>query len=256
LDLALHLRVIWRFKYLVALGLLVACALSVLAVARVDLKGGKPQLRYRTAEIWGGTAKLLITQSGLPWGRLSLPTTDTGGQEQSKSSTRVFADPSRLSSLAPFYAQLANSDAMQRYFPPGAVRVNPVVDTSTPYASVLPILQFTGLATSPNRADLLARKSAALFKAYVVKQQQGAAIPESQRVQLETLSSPLPPQLIQGRKKSLAIVVFATILIATLGLAFILENLRPEVRSIGRPGEDDMAVVNERIVAARAQRSA
>jgi hypothetical protein len=34
-------------------------------------------------------------------------------------------------------------------------------------------------------------------------------------------------QLVAGRKKTLAIVTFLAVMIATVGLAFVLENLRP-----------------------------
>jgi hypothetical protein len=34
-------------------------------------------------------------------------------------------------------------------------------------------------------------------------------------------------QLVKGRKKTLAIVAFLAVMIATVGFAFVLENLRP-----------------------------
>jgi hypothetical protein len=197
----------------------------VLAVARVDVKSGK--ITYRTPEIWTASAKLLITQKGLPWGRLSLPTTSPESTTPTTQSGQVFADPTRLASLAPFYAQLANSAAMQSALPPGAVKASPVVDNSTPYASVLPILQFTAISTNPTAAEFLAHKAANLFRGYVTSQQSDASIPDVQRVRLQPLNDTLPPQLLQPRKKSLAIVAFVTIMIATLGLAFVLENIRP-----------------------------
>jgi hypothetical protein len=250
LDLALHLRVVWRFRYLVAAGLIAACGLTILTVARVELGHGKPRLVYRKAEIWGGSEKLLITQAGVPWGRLALPTTASGNSQ-----SQTFADPSSLSSLAPFYAQLANSDAVQRFLPLGAVRATPVVDTSTPYASVLPILQFNAVATSPKRAKELAASAVSIFRRFVTMQQAAANIPPGQRVLLEPLNDPAVPQLVQGRKKSLAIVVFMTVLVATLGLAFILENLRPRVSALVEVS-DDPGVLNEQLVTAHGPRSA
>ena len=41
-----------------------------------------------------------------------------------------------------------------------------------------------------------------------------------------------------ARKKTIPIVVLFTVLIATLGLAFILENLRPLVRPVENPVAD------------------
>jgi hypothetical protein len=44
--------------------------------------------------------------------------------------------------------------------------------------------------------------------------------------------APQDAVLVVGRKKTLPITVFLAVLIATLGLAFILENLRPRLRSV------------------------
>lgn len=238
MDISLYARVIWRFRFLVALGFVAACGLATLAVAQVDFKGGTPTLTYRKHELWMGSQKLLITQKGVPWGRLSLPTT-SGNTQSSSRSGQVFADPSRLASLAPFYAQLANSAAIQRFFPIGSVKATPVVDNSTAYANVLPILQFNAFAFTPQKAESLAQSAARLFKNYVTKQQASASIPQGQRVLLQPLTDTMPPLLVQPRKKSLAIVAFVTIMIATLGLAFILENLRPRERTIVEVAADE-----------------
>ena len=38
--------------------------------------------------------------------------------------------------------------------------------------------------------------------------------------------------LIAGRKKTLAIVAFLAVLIATIALTFVLENLRPRIQAV------------------------
>lgn len=239
MDIGLYVRVVWRFRFLIALGFAAACLLATLAVAQLDFKGGVPTLTYRKHELWMGSQKLLITQKGVPWGRLSLPTTSGSTTSSSSSKGQVFADPSRLASLAPFYAQLANSAAIQRFFPIGSVKATPVVDNSTAYANVLPILQFNAFAFTPQKADSLAQSAAKLFRNYVTKQQASASIPQGQRVLLQPLTDTMPPLLVQPRKKSLAIVAFVTIMIATLGLAFILENLRPRERTLVEVAADE-----------------
>ena len=40
------------------------------------------------------------------------------------------------------------------------------------------------------------------------------------------------PVVVEPRKKTLAVVVFVALMVATVGLAFILENLRPRVRAV------------------------
>jgi hypothetical protein len=49
---------------------------------------------------------------------------------------------------------------------------------------------------------------------------------------VQVLSRPKAPVLFEGRSLTVPIVVFMTAMIATLGLAFVLENLRPRIRSI------------------------
>ncbi len=70
MDLALYGRVLWRFKWLVLLGLLLALALTVFSVAKVD---GKGHLQYRKQEVWQGEADVLLTQGGFPEGRALFP---------------------------------------------------------------------------------------------------------------------------------------------------------------------------------------
>jgi hypothetical protein len=52
------------------------------------------------------------------------------------------------------------------------------------------------------------------------------------RVRVEVVRQPQVPTLLVPRKKTRPIIVFLTVAIATFGLAFILENLRPRVRVV------------------------
>ena len=45
-------------------------------------------------------------------------------------------------------------------------------------------------------------------------------------------SSSATTVLLEGRSKTVPIVVFLTVMLAVIGLAFILENLRPRVRPV------------------------
>src|SRR6266480_2324324 len=64
MDLALYARVIWRFRFIVLAGFLLALSLSLFSLARVSLKGGSPSLTYRQAEIWQSAAKLNVGSRG------------------------------------------------------------------------------------------------------------------------------------------------------------------------------------------------
>lgn len=248
MDLRLHLAVIWRFKLVVSIGLILAIALSVFAAAKPSLVDGKPKLTYRKSEIWQSQATILLTQRGFPWGRSVFATGPDAGKD---SAPTYFADPTRFSSLSAFYAKLANSDAVQARIPrTGAVTAAPIIDKTTGYAVQLPLLGLTAIATSPRVAQVLAEQAAQAFITFIRDQQQAAEIPADQRVILELVNQPRGATLVEGRKMTMPIVVFATVLIAALGIAFILENLRPGVRPKSAAARDDSSN------AERAQRTA
>jgi len=216
MDLGLFARVLWRFRYFVASGFLIAVLLAVLAVAHVTFSGGVPKLTYRKGEIWSSQAQLLITKQGFPYGQLN--DTGTGG----------------LSNLVGLYTTFVNSDAVQSQLnlPPGVlVRGQTVVDTSVYGSSTpLPVLGIVGYAASPIAAQQAANRGSVVFKHFIDKQQQAAAIPLNQRVVLQRMNVASAAGLVQGRKKTLPILAFMTVMLATIGLTFVLENLRPQVR--------------------------
>ena len=65
MDLGLYFRVLWRFRFLVALGLLAAFALAALSLFSVSPSG----VTYRQSEVWSASAKILVSQEGFPEGR-------------------------------------------------------------------------------------------------------------------------------------------------------------------------------------------
>ncbi len=53
------------------------------------------------------------------------------------------------------------------------------------------------------------------------------------------------PQLFSPRKKTLPLIAFFTVMLAGVGLAFVLENLRPRVRAV-EPSAVPLANVSQR----------
>src|SRR5689334_8767941 len=102
MDIKLYGRVLWRFRVLVIVGLIAACALATVAMFHVSSNG----LKYRQTETWSSTARLFVTQEGFPWGRAVDPSTLA---PNAKTAPR-FADANRFTGLAFLYAQLATSD--------------------------------------------------------------------------------------------------------------------------------------------------
>jgi hypothetical protein len=222
MDLALYGRVIWRFRWLVALGLILAIALSVLSVAKVSSHG----LSYRKQEVWQSSTTILLTQNGFPWGRTVVPPIQAGAT----------GGPGWLSGLTELYAQFANSDQVKVLMLRDGASKNwaltaaPVIPSGS--SSALPVIALAGLAESPAGAVKATLVGRTAFLQYVKSQQVLAAIPKSERVDLQVLKNINPPTVVQPRKKTLPIVIFLAVLSATVGLAFVLENARPRVTPI------------------------
>src|SRR5438270_3391547 len=73
MDLRLYFRVIWRFRIVVGLGLVLACALSFLSYGRISFKGGSPEVSYRQSETYAASSLIFLTQKGFPYGYTVLP---------------------------------------------------------------------------------------------------------------------------------------------------------------------------------------
>ena len=221
MDLGLYARVLKRFKFLVAGGFVAALLLAVLATASISFAGGLPKLTYRKPALWQSQASLLLTQQRFPWGRAD-------------------ANPQQFANLVGLYAKLVNSDAVQarldlkRY---QTLRAVPGLDTSIFGSSTpLPILSILGAASTPSQARLVANRGANVFRRYIDENQSAAAIPWNQRIVLKVINQASQAELLEGHKKTVPMLVFITVMIATLGLAFILENLRPSMHVVPASG--------------------
>lgn len=245
MDLALYTRVLWRFRVLVVLGFVLACALAFLSYARVSLAGGSPKISYRHGETWESTTRLLITQPGFQIGRLSVgspyPTTTTA----TPNSTPV-ASLQWLASLGGPYAELGNSDAVRAILARdrtvhGTMTVVPE-STGGNNSSPVPVLDVDGFAPTESGALYTAQRGAAVFMAYLTQQQKLNGVAPANRVRLEVLNNARLPLLVVKRKKTLPIVIFVAVMTAALGLAFILENLRPRIRVVPAEAGEELRV--------------
>lgn len=218
----LYIRVIWRFRILVAVGLLLALLLSFLSFVRVSFEGGTPKFAYRQSESWQSHTAFVLTGPGFAVGDLR------GGS----------GSPLDLAGLAAFYARMAQSDDVQRILlrsgpAKGVMDAQPGVDRTTTFRGALPFISIIGTAQKPSDAVYIARRGARAFQQYLVTRQETAGIPAAQRVQLRVINAALGATLIEPRKKTLPIVIFVTIMMAAIGLAFVFENLRPRVQLVG-----------------------
>jgi hypothetical protein len=231
MDFGLYARVLWRFRFLVAVGAILATSLASLSVVRVSSDG----LTYRQSQLWMSNIRLLVTQTGFPEGRLYAQTRDQTSKDQPVPPGVAVADPARFNVLAILYAQLATSDPVRRLMlkegpARGRIIAQPLRDEQS--GTLLPLMDLTTISQSPRGAITLAERAARALNTYLSDQQRVNQVPSTDRVVLQTLVQPREAELYQPRSKTIAIVVFLVVMLATFGLALLLENTRPRNRAI------------------------
>ena len=246
MDLQLILRVIWRYKLIVGIGVVLAFALAFLSYYKVS-PSGDPKLAPRQAETWESLSTIFVTSRGFPWGSTGAPNAPAAADSADATGTaeqppaEVGPDPVHLTALAALYIRLATSDPvikeMEKSGPvDGELQAFPVASDDSGRGTELPMLTLSAQATGPEEAKALADRHRKAFIRYIERQQAGAGIPSDERVVLQTVREPTEPELLVGRKKTRPMIVLVAVLIVTLGLAFTLENLRPRVRVL--PGQE------------------
>ena len=148
------------------------------------------------------------------------------------------------------YAQLINGNPIQseiyKFVPKGDLLAGASV-TDPVTSTVQPLVDVVGTAPTSSGATRVSQTGARLFQHYIAGQQALNHTRTGNRVLLQSLYT-TKPKLITGRKKTLAIAAFLVVMAATLGLAFLLENLRPAVSAV-EPALPDRPAEAERNVA-------
>ncbi|WCB95819.1 hypothetical protein DSM104299_04570 [Baekduia alba] len=241
MDLRHHLRVWMRWKLLLIVGFLLAIVLGIFATFKPAGAG----LEWRSEAVYATKSRLFVTQPGFPWGRVTLPGAVSGQASAAptpadKADGVDFADPARFSNLAIVYAYLAQSDevrALIRPLPePGQINV---IWQATGSGDALPLLELTAKGNTAIGAQQLNEKAIKAMKGYLNAQLDKSNVPDGQRVQIQVLNPPLPGKIESGRTPTLSVVAFVLIMVGTLLLLYILENLYPTpVRNAGLRLED------------------
>ena len=231
MDLHLYLRVLWRFRVLVFCGLIIAVALAFLSYARVSPDG----FEYRADEEWASYATVLVTGPELSLSSSVEPSDDPSVQAERLAARQAAIQ--QYTTLAIVYARLADSDAVLSQIRRGGalggrVEAAPISATDDNTGEALPLISLAAVSDSPERARWLAGREVAALREYLAQQQRAENVSLDQRVVFKVVKQPTKAILLTGRSKTLPIVVFLTLLIAVVGLAFVLENLRPRVRGV------------------------
>jgi hypothetical protein len=225
-DLRVYSRVVWRFKWLVIAGLLVALVLATISYAKFDFSGGTPHLTPRGVVVWESSGLLNVTQSGFPDGSVTPGT-----------------DPNRFPLLATLYSQYISSDPVRRiirrHTPTSGVGQVTASPLRGPGGDVLPFLTVTAAATSASTAERLAQVGIDALRSYIDQEQAASRVVGGNRVVLQELRRPSSATILSGRSKVRPIGVFVIVLLFVLATAFVLENVRPRLRSLERADDHE-----------------
>lgn len=186
---------------------------------RRDRPGSRDLRRSREPELHKYSDAISLT-GGSPF-----PTSTAAAN----AATNPINDPSQLF----VYAQLLQSDQIRRQIraPINAIAANVVTTGAFSTGNALPFLAITATAPSSTGAQALAARAAAGIQRYVSVGQVAAQTPAAARVSLTLVNAPLPGKPVTTRTRVVVLpgIVFITVLIATLGLLLVLENLaRPD----------------------------
>jgi hypothetical protein len=264
MDLQLVLRVLWRFRLIVACGVVLAILLAVTSYAKVGFDG-KPTFTPRESEQWESLSTLFVTSRGFPWG--SIGANDPRDERElvkkgDTGETPKTLDPVHLTGLASLYIRLATSDPilaeMKKRGPiDGALAAYPVYSDDQGDGAVLPMVTLSAIAAGPGQAQALADRHVKAFLHYLDREQRRGRIPEEDRVHVQVVRAPSKATLLEARKKTRPVVVFTAVMIAVIGLVFALENLRPRgMRVVPAPEQAAPTVADVRKRPAAKRRTA
>ncbi|MCW3001746.1 MAG: hypothetical protein JWQ20_1044 [Conexibacter sp.] len=249
MNLVRHFEVLKRGRVVLALGVLVAISLATLATFRVSVDGG-PKLAFRKPETWSSATKILLTQPGFPWGRSVLPgaavTPDVAPKSTDASGRTVtFADPSRLAYLGWIYSHFLMGDevrTMIKHKPAGMdIQAGPLTAGGNMSAASLPIIGLTTSAETSNDARRLNDEVRYSLEEYLTVQQRRSGTPVTDRVVLSVVDRPAPVRT-KGHSINLGIMAFLLIMAATVGLVYVLENVRLQREALkAGPAEPELA---------------
>lgn len=232
MDLALYARVLWRFRLIVLVGIVLALTLAFVSVARLRLDGGL-HVAYK-GEQWGATSTIFVTQRGYPLGRAVF---DEFAKVPGQSTViPKLSDPSRFGPTALIYARIAMSDDVRRLMREmGAPEGRVAAQTQTAEvnsAVLLPTVNISAVAASADDATTLARTAVRALIEYNRAEQARNRIPPEKRIQLKVINLAQGAALVRGRPFTRAAAVFLAVMMLVVGLIFVLENARPRIRAV------------------------
>jgi len=257
MDLRCHLRVLWRFRGVLAAGLVLAASLAALSVYRLELVHGHVHATYRKAQVYGSRSLLYITQRGFAEGRILPPAEQDPVEAQDADALRRtlareqrFAEPDRFATLAVIYARLLSSDKLKALIPdftPGATLTAAPLTTGNGFQrKTLPLLAVRTRSTDPALARRINAEAITTIKNYVSGHQDASPVRVQDRVRLTVLNPPSMPAVVEGRPYTLATIAFLLTMLLAVAIAYAWDNLMPAGARRDAPAPVGVTLVTSR----------
>ena len=228
MDVPLYLRVLWSYKWLLLIGMIVAALVGgVVGYTYID-----GQLQPRAVQTYRASTTVLVGSPQQPLYQSVIP----GAPVQEGVTPTVTRD---LVSTTVVYAYIVSGSEIRTRVEAvvgeltdeeqvTAVRrtTQPAGDEQFPGRLTLPILDIVGSANSPGRAEEISRAANTVFQEYVRAEQDATALPEGERVQLQTLRESQATE-VEGSNPLIPVILTAFgVLLLVVALIFVLYNAR------------------------------
>lgn len=224
MEIPTYLRVLWRSKWLLVVGAVVAAVAAFFAGFTIT----NGQVEPRAEQSYRAGTTLLLNGPDQPLYQAVIP-----GQELQEGQTQP--QTVDLTSRAILYAYLISGQDMRATVESQigtfaeeetltALRrtTQPAGDESFAGRYVLPILEVIGTASTPERAEQISRTAAQTFEAQVVADQTAAEIPEGNRVLISTIDQK-PGTALEGSNPAIPVVVtFLGVFLLFVAAAYII----------------------------------
>lgn len=241
MDMSVFFSVLWRSKWLVATGLVVAVLAAITAGFRVESGSMEP----RAERSFTAATLVMLSGAGIPLYQAAspgevLPSGTTAPREQN------------LSRAAVMYAYLISGSPIQdevtKQTGPlaDAESISAVQRTTQPSGSErfpgrldLPIIEIHGTAATPERAVQLVETATASFHSFVARQQEEADLAPAARVELADIRDAVVTENDVSNTLAPLIAVGGGTFLAFIALVFILDNARRTKRKGTRRSMDE-----------------
>lgn len=219
-----YLVVLWKSKWLLLIGLIIAIAAGMIAGFTVQ----NGQLVPRSEQEYSASTTVIVSSNTQPMFQAVIP-----GQEIVEGQT--LSTDVDLASKAILYAYIVSGIDMRTAVESQigafgdtddltALRrtTQPSGDENFPGRYILPIIDVVGSSTDPVRAEQISRTAADLFMSQVVAEQETQAIPAEERV-TTTLLDQSPAVAQEGSNPLIPVVVTALgVFLLFVAAAFII----------------------------------